>query len=214
MVNYLSAKFQDRVSPTYNFDEIFVEELEFERENSRRKVFPTIGGSSTFQMMVFQPNAKEFKAAPHLCICEKCKKQYGLCELFQSFPLVVHQMNNTCLRSADTTEPVLEQQNDDNIVLEFMVPESVVGVAADKKSIDTIWFIVVKETICVLETDSTDSYGHKVHAGMQFNKGHFLELQNYTLKHRILNNQRRQPSTKKVSFTPSLTLKTRKKDSS
>ena len=74
MVEFLTTKFCNHKSPTYNFKEISVEELELQRENARRKVFPTISGSSRLQIMVFKHHETEQHHA------------YGSCDLLKSYP--------------------------------------------------------------------------------------------------------------------------------
>ena len=75
--DYLSTKFGDKSNPTFFLKEIHVEELADLRAEARLKKYPTIEGSDSFQIMIFQPHATTFKAAPHLCICDSCLTDYG-----------------------------------------------------------------------------------------------------------------------------------------
>ena len=86
----------------------------------------------------------------------------------------VGYLNKAHLRS---NEAEFVPSNDDNDnVNSFLTPESIVAIAADKKSIDTIWFIKVIEAECVNDDeDEHDAYGHSVPKGVAFMKGNFLE---------------------------------------
>ena len=55
----------------------------------------------------------------------------------------------------------------------------------------TVWFVVVEVRNCTSDDNRTDDYGHVVPAGFKFNKGHFLELVNYTVKDRIYKQSRK-----------------------
>ena len=63
-------------NPNYVYKEIDVEYLEETCWKDRLNIFHTIDGSSLFQVAVFQPNFTTFRAAPYLCVCEMCMKDY------------------------------------------------------------------------------------------------------------------------------------------
>ena len=83
MVEFLSDKF------SLHDNEIDEKALEMKRAAKRMMTFPTINGSSKFQIMCFKPNALTFRAAPFICVCEECQKYYGSCSLFHEYPLNV-----------------------------------------------------------------------------------------------------------------------------
>ena len=59
-----------------------------ERAEARYKRFPTVKGSSSFQVMIFYPDSSVIKVAPNLCGCDLCSSSmYGLCELFSEYTL-------------------------------------------------------------------------------------------------------------------------------
>lgn len=144
--------------------------MDEERASKRLFNFPSIDGSSKFQVMVFKPNCKFVKASPRLCICKKCQTEYGSCELFEEYPLICHQLNKAHLRSDNlpmTTSK--DNENDDFILL-----DSFVAVAADSGSIDTVWFIHIVDK-CTSDGTDVDDYGHGIPHGVKYLKGHFLE---------------------------------------
>ena len=67
-------------------------------------------------------------------------------------------------------------------------------VAADEKSIDTIWFIRVSGNECIGCDNEKDDYGNVVPYGESFFKGHFLELVVEKSSHRVYK------QSKKITF--------------
>ena len=88
MVNPLSEKFAEKSNPSYFFKDIVSGRLDELRQQERLKVYSTIKSSSKFQVLVFTLN-KKLRAATRLCICEKCKVEYGSCQLFHEYALMV-----------------------------------------------------------------------------------------------------------------------------
>ena len=174
MVEYLDEKFGDRTSPTFFFKDIETTTLDEERASSNLLHFDTVTGSSSFHCMVFTPGKETFKASRLICICDQCKVSIGSCDRFKEYSVNVGYLNKAHLRS---NEAEFVPSNDDNDnVNSFLTPESIVAIAADKKSIDTIWFIKVIEAECVNDDeDEHDAYGHSVPKGVAFMKGNFLE---------------------------------------
>ena len=130
--------------------------------------------------MVFTPHSNVFKAADRLCICTSCQSNYGSCSLFKEFNLSVTMLNQVNLRSTmsvtDKCQPSSDPDCDDvSDITEYVVPDTYVAVAADSKSIDTVWFIKVAENNCISRGDDVDDYGHMIIENVKFNKGHFLE---------------------------------------
>ena len=60
-------------------------------------------------------------------------------------------------------------------VCDFVMPDSVVAVAAPKSSADTVWLIKVVEVNQRLEEKCVDDYGHEIGSNMVHLSGHFLE---------------------------------------
>ena len=103
ITTFLQDKFRDKEFPKYHITEITNEDIESARDPSRQKVFPTIDGSSFFQVIVFKPskgsNNYVIKASTCLCMCEKCMLEYGLCELFAEYELRIQHLTIKNLRS-------------------------------------------------------------------------------------------------------------------
>ena len=66
-------------------------------------------------------------------------------------------------------------ESSDKSILEYIVPQTYVAVAANKSSIDTAWFIKVIENDLMSNGDDTDDYGHTIIKDSKYNMGHFLE---------------------------------------
>ena len=98
-------------------------------------------------ILVFSPNETRFKAGPQLCLCDKCKVEFGFCELFSSHHLQIQELISIRLRSEVAPPPKIVGEYH---VDEFILPNSVVAVAVDANSIDIIWFLKVVETNRVL----------------------------------------------------------------
>ena len=85
-------------------------------------MFPTVDGSSQFQVMVFKPGMS-ILAAPRLCIFDLCKQSYGSYSLFD---LDVQNLKSTTLRSNEVSD-------EDHVVSEeLVIPESLCAVAASE----------------------------------------------------------------------------------
>ena len=59
--------------------------------------------------------------------------------------------------------------------IDFLVPWSFIATAADTNSIDTVWFIQIVESSCIGDR-VLYIFDHKIAAGVNFLKGHFLEI--------------------------------------
>ena len=173
MVSFLQDKFQDHQAPFYHVKEILEEELREERNKRQRMKFPTIKGSSQFHVAIFKPGAEKFKASPRLCLCELCMVEYGSCPLFKEYQLQVQLISAPNLRS-DIAPPVEEVS--DEAVSEFVSVDTYVAVAASVSSIDTVWFIKVKEVNRIDHDNiSVDSFGFKIAPSIMHLSGYFLE---------------------------------------
>ena len=101
----------------------------------------TVHGSSTFHAMLFSPGKNFFKASKRICICDKCKDQFGSCEQFSEQSLNVKQLNKIHLHSSNAD--VLGKHADDeednkNSIINFLVGDSFIAVAAGSNSIDSL----------------------------------------------------------------------------
>ena len=59
--------------------------------------------------------------------------------------------------------------------MDFLAEGSYVAVAADKSSVDTVWFIRIDDNDCV-SPDCKDSYDNYIAEGVHYLKGRFLEV--------------------------------------
>jgi hypothetical protein len=147
---------------TYDIKEIAKKELEVERSNARLKEFPTVDGSSRFQVMVFKPDYS-IRAASRLCICDLCKESYGSCALFEDFDLDVNYLKTTILRS--------DVSDQDHVISEeLVIPESVCAVAASESSHESVWFLRIESEEEVVTEDLVDDYGHNITKGENISK--------------------------------------------
>ena len=125
--------------------EIPESDLNEARKAASSKFFTTIDGSSQFMVMVFRPNSPTFSVARRLCTCAQCIHiEYGTCELFEEFALRTGDKLPLFLRSENATD-MLGDNDYSSTNTDFIVPGSYVAVAAEEKSIDTIYIIKVKE---------------------------------------------------------------------
>lgn len=90
---------------------------------------------------MFTPGKTTIRGAPRLCLCKEFMDNYGSCKLFREYEMIVHQLNKTSLRSETVTAglPTDEDDEDDEIV-NFLVPGTICAVAANVSSSDTVWF--------------------------------------------------------------------------
>ena len=97
-VAFLKEKFGGNTNPSYFLKEVTIRELEMSRAELKLKAFRTIDGTAGFQVIVFKPDSMMIKAAPHLCICNECLNDYGLCALFNEYEICIQQLNKTFTR--------------------------------------------------------------------------------------------------------------------
>ena len=120
--------------PRYHIVEMGVNHLTKEREDDHRKDFKTINSSSLFHVAVFTSNCTTFKASPRLCLCDACVVEYSLYELFRSYEIQVQQLNSVNLRQNEPPPEIVGEEE----VCDFVMPDSVVAVAAPKSSADSV----------------------------------------------------------------------------
>ena len=95
----------------------------------------TTDGSSKFQVVVFTPDSKQTKAAPRLCICDNCLVNCGMCDRFTSHDLSILHLNKVALRSSTKPDSNNNDNTDETVAKEFIMPDTVVALAADASSI-------------------------------------------------------------------------------
>ena len=123
MVEFLEKKFPNTSSVTYFFKTIDESLLDEERSLDRLEKVETVRGSDSFHVMVFSPGEDAFKASPRICVCEKCKVNFGSCELFTEYSLSAHQLNKIFLRGnrkgQDETTSTNENESEENDIMDF-----------------------------------------------------------------------------------------------
>ena len=135
IIEYLEKKFKDSTKPCYYFKEIDCSVLDQACSEASLQRFPTISGSSSFQIVIFKPNCEVFKAANRICMCSQCQVDYGTCKEFSSYQIICKQLTKTHLRS-NNNEAVDDCQESD--VSDFIRLESFVAIAADNTSINSV----------------------------------------------------------------------------
>ena len=130
-----------------------------------------IKGSSRFQVMVFKPNANHFRAANFLCICAQCRIEYGTCSNFLSYELRTGVLKKIDLRSEEETPTQREEGSTERE--NFILPGTYCAIAADRASVDPMWFVKVKGASIAKET-ITDDYSNTIVAGLEYITGQFL----------------------------------------
>ena len=168
IVDYLVSKFSDRTYPHYIFREIAAKFLEDKRTEDRLRTYRTIDGSSRFQVAVFKPGKNTFRAAPHLCICTECMdREYGSCNLFQDYDIVVGDLNQIALRG-NVEETTMESESD--VVLDFAQVGSIVAIPeSNEKSSNTVSFVkIINQCTNESEDDITDGWGQVIKGGQDY----------------------------------------------
>ena len=193
-VEYLNTKFGNSEAPTYNITELFEEQLQHERRAASKYNFPTVPGSSSIRIMIVQPDSDEIKAAPYLCICEKCLVDYGSCNLFSVLQLdcTLKKYRKPCTRG-DMVESANEDDDDQNdntddeesyvAPSDYDVPDTICAVAPEEGSDDLFYFIYIVES-SIAEMDMMDhpDYGHVVQKDEEYVSGYYLEKHSETCK--------------------------------
>ena len=104
------------------------------------------------------------------------KVNYGSCEKFKEYSVNVGHLNKVHSRSKDTLlAQVISTKDDGDNVVSFLTSGSIIAIAADRKSIETIWFIKVIEAECVSENAEIVDYGHSIAKGIAYMKDSSLE---------------------------------------
>ena len=129
---------------------------------------------------MLKPGASTRRAATQICICESWKGQYDSCDEFMKYPILnVTQLNKVFLKSksenAATAAQKVDETKIDETVADLLVTAFFVAIASHTNSIDTVCFIQIVESNCVWYGVLYDDYSHKIAAGVNFLKSHFLE---------------------------------------
>ena len=169
MIEYLRAKFEDNQDPSYEITELTLEETEHERKESRKYLYGTINGTSSFRAVVFTPNSTTIRAAPRVCVCEECLKEYGSCTLFKSYELPV-----TLLKQSSTRSKAIQYEGGKSDTI-IDLNDSFCAIAPSESSTEPVWFVKIiseeKETADYLEDDS----GHQMIPNAKFYEAKYLE---------------------------------------
>ena len=141
--------------PSYHFKFVNENELVDLRLKKKYILCPTIKGSSSFQVIIFEPRINDIRVAPHLCSCHQCINiKYGSCFLFNTHDLVYGVLNQPSLRwnyiSADPEE------SEAPIDKSFICENTVCAIVAADSSADTVWFIYITKSDCIEEDSVTD----------------------------------------------------------
>ena len=83
-------------------------------------------------------------------------------------------LNKVALRSSTKPDSSNNENTDETVANEIIVPGTVVPLVADSSSIDDVWFVKVVR-VCLSQEDEKDDYGHTIRAGHEHIHGHFLE---------------------------------------
>ena len=118
-MNYLQEKFSANHYPSYHFKVIDLKSLDTLRHEEKYVVCPTIKGSSTFQVIIFEANTDIIKVAPYLCSCYECiNTKYASCSLFTTHILESSVLYEISLRG--NYHPVNQDEELSNKVLMFV----------------------------------------------------------------------------------------------
>ena len=168
MVEWLQIKFEIQRDPIYVFKIFNHKSLEAERATEQLKCYATVNGSAKFQVIVYRPN-EPMKASLRICICERCLNEYGSCELFRELTLTLtcNQLNKTCLRSQFNDDYIGiekrdEGEGEEETDVNSLCIDSVVALAASKKSLDPFYLMKITQEECLADEDRKDSWGEKV----------------------------------------------------
>ena len=172
IVSHLVKHFGNHESPQYDIKEITEMELAEERAARRRKVYKTIDGSSTWQVLVFRPGQSYFLASTRLCICDECSQEYGSCNLFKSFELHCETIREIPLRSDVTPPQSDELGNEENDG--FILADSYLALAADSTDVDALWYVKVLEVNQCSDKNEVDGYCNEIPKGVTYFVGNFL----------------------------------------
>ena len=161
MVEFLNKKFGDQLHPKYEIQLLQPADLGELRTSDRYLNYKTIDGSARFQVAVFKPGLKSFRAAPYLCLCEHCKNDYGSCDLFFDVEPTVAQLSEKSLRSQMNNDEAIEQEDD--TIMDFAPIDSLCAIPADEKTSRTVEFIKITDQ-CTNDslTDITDDWGSQL----------------------------------------------------
>ena len=178
MVNFLSNKYAEFKDPHYVLKNISINRLMEGRVQDQRNVYKTIDGSNSFQVLVITPNYASFRAAPHLCICQQCKVEYGSCSNFKEYIPVVETLNKITLRSEILPPENTEDEDPslcDETVLEFAQEGTVCAIPADEKSSETVHFmkIIGQHINSSCSEYLTDDWGETISPGQAYIEGRY-----------------------------------------
>ena len=151
---------QDSLNPRYIIKEIEKDSLDYLRGKEMYVKYDTISGSSKFRIAVFERGSSIIKAAPHLCICNKCSDELDSCELFEEYHIVNHNLHKVFVRSCNKTQGQLEENDDndaDDTTDDFIVAGS---------GHELLWFVHID----IVDTATDVSSDHTILSGRYLEK--------------------------------------------
>ena len=176
-VQYLNEKFASSTDPSYNIMLIPRYTVVEERLKAKKTVYPTVKGSSVFNVIVFKPDTSTIQVSPYLCACNSClSSEYGSCSSFETVPLITGTLNEISLRSAFLKDAPNEEDDEEvsGDVNSLIVSGGIVAIAAGKGS-ESLWYVYVVETRVSESADCTDAAGYEIPIGEPYLVCNYLE---------------------------------------
>ena len=185
MVSFVKSKFSNNENPHYIINKIKEGDLEIKRDKAKLKICKQVDGSTKFQVNAFKPNFNSFKAANRLCVCAEFCIIYGSCSLFQEYYLNVDDLMEISLQSGEEEALTTIGADEDSILYPFYI----CAMAADVKSVNTVWFVKVVDEIKATE-DIVHEHDHEIIEGQIYQEGHYWERIRDTkknIKYKLMN---------------------------
>ena len=120
-------------------------DLETESAKSKLKVYETVSGLSSFQVILHEPKTLTTKASSCLCMNNLCKHEFDSCSLFKEYDLVVSTLNKVSSQSNFQKEYTPNCKDECSVAGKFVTKDSIVVVVAPDKLSDAVWFILIDD---------------------------------------------------------------------
>ena len=106
--------------------------------------------------------------------------EYGFCQLFSEYDITTKQLNKISLRSSNIDQIGAEAVEgddaaDDNPIPEMLTKDSIVALAADKKSRATFYLLKITQEEQPATSDDTDVWGTCIKKGQLHLRGQLFE---------------------------------------
>ena len=145
-VAFLNSKFVNGdggLNRSVQFRIIELGEADLDRRPADNMRHYTVTGSSKFQIIIFTPYSRTFKAAPRICVCDQCFLTYGSCSLFKEY-----EPRSEGVESLQRT--LRDPEVPDEAPPSLLLPGVVCAILPSESSTDTFWLVHI-ETISHLE---------------------------------------------------------------